>query len=141
MDPSENKSDVILGIPNGILESLATRIARMVVSHVTKHIDELIRDKVGAAKERRLLTLRAAARRLGVDYKTTMRRLIEERQILTVRVGRRYRVPLAQIERFEELGEGQQGQGRPHVRRRVRRTMMGSSRAEAPFPADFEKGQ
>ncbi|HYH99798.1 helix-turn-helix domain-containing protein [Hyalangium sp.] len=47
-----------------------------------------------------LLSLREAARRLGVDRNTTLAKLIRTGQLRTVETSGRLRIPAAEIERF-----------------------------------------
>jgi len=52
-------------------------------------------------QEPRLLSKRAAARRLGVDRGTTLTRLIHSGQIRTLTVAGRVKIPASEIERIE----------------------------------------
>lgn len=54
----------------------------------------------GNAGDRALLTLRAAARRLGVDRGTTLANMIADREIRTVRLKGKLRIPASEIERI-----------------------------------------
>jgi excisionase family DNA binding protein len=51
----------------------------------------------------KLLSLREAARRLGVDRNTTLRALIRTGQLRTVNTGGRPRIPAAEVERFAKV--------------------------------------
>ena len=50
-----------------------------------------------------LLSLRQAARRLGVDRNTTLAKLIRTGQLRGVEAGGRLRIPASEIERFTKL--------------------------------------
>ncbi len=51
-----------------------------------------------------LLSLREAARRLGVDRNTTLAKLIRTGQLRTVETSGRSRIPAAEVERFAKAG-------------------------------------
>lgn len=51
-----------------------------------------------------LLSLREAARRLGVDRNTTLAKLIRTGQFRTVETSGRIRIPAAEVERFAKTG-------------------------------------
>src|ERR1700687_2249859 len=65
-------------------------------------IMEAVRRRRPAKPEARLLSKRAAARRLGVDRGTTLQTLIDRGELRTVSVAGRVRIPASEIERFEE---------------------------------------
>jgi len=55
--------------------------------------------------ERRLLSKREAARRLGIDRGTTLQDLIRSGQIRTVVLAGRVKIPVSEIERIEAGGD------------------------------------
>jgi excisionase family DNA binding protein len=60
-----------------------------------------------------LLSLRQAARRLGVDRNTTLAKLIRTGQLRGVEAGGRLRIPAAEIERFTK--PDRRGEPQPSV--------------------------
>jgi excisionase family DNA binding protein len=52
----------------------------------------------------RLLSCRAAAKRLGVSRNTTLLDMIKDRRIRVVTVGGRSKIPLSEVERIERDG-------------------------------------
>ncbi|HZH16126.1 MAG TPA: helix-turn-helix domain-containing protein [Archangium sp.] len=54
-------------------------------------------------RDAHLLSLREAARRLGMDRKTTLMKLICTGQLRGVETGGRLRIPASEIERFTKL--------------------------------------
>jgi excisionase family DNA binding protein len=54
--------------------------------------------------DRRLLSIATAAQRLGVSRNTTMRYLIQDRRIRTIKLNGRVRIPASEVERVEAEG-------------------------------------
>jgi hypothetical protein len=65
----------------------------------------------------RLLSLRAAAKLLGVSAGRTLAPLVRAGLVRTVQVGRRARVPMAEVERIEREGTGPAAPAAPGTRR------------------------
>ncbi len=81
--------------------------------------------------EKRFVSKSKAARLLGIDHKTTLRDLIQDKRLLTVPVGNRRKVPMSEIERVEREGT---------VRSRSNRTIRQPASTDAPMAADLAAG-
>lgn len=89
-EPQLLSTGAVLG-PPGYVEALAEAVA----SRLRR-----------AGPSCRLLTKSAAANLIGVGRTRTLQRLIDTGAIRTVMVGKRARIPLTEIERFQAEGEG-----------------------------------
>ncbi len=81
--------------------------AEVTLAEVVRRLDELRDEVVALRREGRprrvgqpLLSLREAARRLGVSRNSTLVDLIRDRRIRTTKVNGRVRVPAAEVERL-----------------------------------------
>lgn len=104
------------------------------VARLEAKVDALARrapSAPAASRTRRLVTVAAAARALGVDYKTTVHELIRDGRLRAVPVGDRLKVPVEEIERV--VAEGTLPASRRARRRRDRRS------SRAPLAADLAR--
>lgn len=76
-----------------------------------------------------LLSMRQAAKRLGIGRTDTLPHLIAQRRIRTVTLAGRTKIPLSEIERIEHEGTGTMAPS-------TRATRATRSYSEAPYAAD-----
>jgi DNA-binding LytR/AlgR family response regulator len=79
-----------------LLDLLADRLAEKLAAKLGQ--------QTKPREEGRLLSLRAAAEKLGVDRKSTLKTLIADRRIRVVTINGRPRIPMSEIERIERDG-------------------------------------
>jgi excisionase family DNA binding protein len=94
---------------------------------VAAEIAPLLR-RLGRA-ERRLLSKREAARRLGIDRGTTLQDLIRSGEIRTVVLAGRVKIPASEIERLEAGGNNPRSL--PAARERAPRARRSTSPGQA----------
>lgn len=85
------------------IDSLVARLASLEAT--VERLASLLeaRDAAPAASPR-LLSFRAAAKRLGVSRSTTLPDMVKDRRIRVVTVGGRSKIPLSEVERIERDG-------------------------------------
>jgi excisionase family DNA binding protein len=94
----------LLSATEGIREELREIKAALttIASALTKELDERPRHHHLHA-DAKLLSLREAARRLGVDRSTTLRGLIRTGQLGIVEVNGKHKVPASEVERLAQV--------------------------------------
>ena len=102
---SSNRSSTLLSAIEGIHEELrAINVALTTIASALVKECETRPARQRTTPNAQLLSLREAARRLGVDRNTTLAKLIRMGQLRTVETSGRSRIPAAEVERFAKSG-------------------------------------
>jgi|SRR5712664_292710 len=110
------------------MQVLAEAVADIVMARLEARLNALATARQPRGGDTRLLSLRGAARRLGVSRGRTLPDLIAERKVKTVTVAGRVKVPMSEIERIEREGASQVATSR--------RKRAYASASDAPLVAD-----
>lgn len=94
-EPSSPEAQDVAHVMEQVLAALARIEARL---------DQQARTRPRRSEPCRLLSLRAAAKMLGVDRGTTLRELIDAGHVHTVVVHGKTKVPASEVERIEREG-------------------------------------
>lgn len=98
-----NSVELLLKLPTDVAHS---RLLARLIAETARFREELkgLVSRASAKRAHQLLSLREAARRLGVDRGTTLAELIEQRRLRVVHVNGRPRIPAAEVERLAQEG-------------------------------------
>ena len=89
------------------VQVLAEAVADVVMARLEARLTGLASARQSRVGDIRLLSLRAAARLLGVSRCRTLPNLIAERKLKTVTIAGRVKVPRSEIDRIEREGASQ----------------------------------
>ena len=98
-----NSIETILRLPTDVANG---RLLARLIAETARFREELksLMSRASSRRAHQLLSLREAARRLGVDRGTTLAELIEQRRLRVVQVNGRPRIPAVEVERLAQEG-------------------------------------
>lgn len=98
-----NSVELLLKLPTQVANG---QLLARLIAETAKFREDLksLVSRVSSRRSQQLLSLREAARRLGVDRGTTLAELIAQKRLRVVQVNGRPRIPAAEVERVSSEG-------------------------------------